>query len=100
MRGIEAPFGSDQIIRNYMEILLIELIRYGDQSHPATMVSTAADEHRAQELAKQVIQYMNENLSDKISIDQLCARFAISRTKLMMIMKAKTNLGVREFSTS
>ncbi|MDF2720741.1 MAG: AraC family transcriptional regulator [Paenibacillus sp.] len=97
IRRMQAPFGSDQIIRNYLEILLIELIRYGDQSPSTATVSTAAEEHRAHELAKQVIQYMIEHLSEQISIDELCARFAISRTKLKMIMKAKTTLGIREF---
>lgn len=96
-RRLDAPFGSDQLIRNYLEILLIELIRYGDTAHRTTTVSTAASEQNAQELAEQVIQYMIQHLSGTISIDQICARFAISRTKLKTIVKAKTNMGVREF---
>ncbi|WP_193556211.1 helix-turn-helix domain-containing protein [Paenibacillus ginsengarvi] len=95
-RRMDAPFGSDQIIRNYLEILLIELIRYGDTAYRTTTVSTAANEHNAQELADQVIQYMRQHLSAPISIDHLCSQFAISRSKLKMILKARTNMGVRE----
>lgn len=96
-RRLDAPFGSDQLIRNYLEILLIELIRSGNPAQRTNIVSTTAIEHSAQEMAEQIIQYMIEHLSDTLSIDQLCAHFAISRTKLKMIIKAKTSMGVREF---
>lgn len=96
-RRLDAPIGSDHLIRNYLEILLVELLRYGDPARRANEISTSAQEIHAQELAEQIIQYMASNLAESISIDQLCARFAISRTKLKMIMKAKTGLGVLEF---
>lgn len=97
LRSRNAPFGSDQLIRNYLEILLIELIRYRDPARRTATVSTTAKESHAEELMEQVRAFMMRHLSDPLSIDRLCARFAISRTKLKMIIKTKTNMGVLEF---
>lgn len=96
VRNHLAPFGSDQVIRNYLEILLISLIRNGDtreHSHP----KMTSHENREQHLVEKVVFYMNEHMGDKLSIRYLCDQFAVSATKLKNAFKATTNMGVMEY---
>lgn len=91
-----APFGSEQIIRNYLEILLISLIRKGEMAGPKRL-STISAENKEVKLVEEIIRYMKDNLRQDIVPDQLCMEFALSRTRLMTMFKSRTGLGIREY---
>lgn len=94
----QAPFGSEQIIRNYLEILLLSLIRHGETitatEKPALTTTT---ERQVFELTEQVIQYMQTHLSDKLTINELCNIFAVNATKLKRAFSLHTGSGVIEY---
>ncbi|MBP1988600.1 AraC family transcriptional regulator [Paenibacillus eucommiae] len=93
----EAPFGSEQLIKNYLEILLIQLIRRGDSRPSNARPVSFVEETKDQELTTQIIAYMNNNLSQVLSLELLCSEFVIGRTRLKTAFKAKTGLGVMEY---
>ncbi|MGN7381040.1 AraC family transcriptional regulator [Paenibacillus sp. SAFN-117] len=88
-----ASFGSEQVIRNYLEILLIQLIRTGERggSDRKPFKTVLSNENKA--LAEQIIAYMREHLSEELSIDKLCSQFQIGRTRLITLFKEETGGG-------
>lgn len=93
------PFGTEQLIRNYMEILLIQLIRRqtpgqgGDDYKPVSIAS----ESQLDESFSEIVEFFRNHLESNFTIKQLCDRFAISGTRLKMMFKRQTGMGIIEY---
>ncbi|PYI53820.1 AraC family transcriptional regulator [Paenibacillus flagellatus] len=92
-----APFGGEQLIRNYLEILLIQLYRRTQEVERSLHPSSVVAEAEGDEVVDAVVHYLREHLSDNFTLDQLCERFTISRTRLKTLFRAKTGCGVMEY---
>lgn len=78
-------FGSDQLIKNYLQIFLIKCLR---------LIATPKPVHRAQ---KQLVgdktriyeikEYLDENFRQKITIQELCFLFNTNKTSLSFAFK-------------
>jgi AraC-like DNA-binding protein len=81
------------MIKNHLEILLVQLIRKGEirkaQTKPETIV--AANYNHA--LVEQMIAYMNNHVGESLTIEQICSTFGTGRTRLMTLFKTATGLG-------
>lgn len=95
-RRAGAPFGSEQLIRNHLENLLIHLIRRSRLPATAEKPPSAAKENRDHEIAAEVAAYLKANMAEDLSIDELCRTFRISRTQLGRAFKQQTGQGVLE----
>lgn len=94
-----AAFGSEQLIRNYLEILLIELIRRGepDREQEGAKVSSVSLERHGDEIVNGVVGYLHRHLKHNLKFDELCAAFAVSGTRLKALFRAKYGIGVMEY---
>ncbi len=94
----EAPFGSEQIIKNYLEILLIKLIRrmLSEQNENLDLITINGD-NKSRELTDRVIEFMKSNISKSMTPEQICQEFSISRTGLMTMFKLYTGTSVKEY---
>lgn len=93
-----APFGGEHLIRNYIEQLLISLIRRYNfallpkEQLPGTTKLTA---HNADnELYEKIIHYMEEHITENIAIEQLCKDTLIGRSKAQRLFHERHNCGV------
>ncbi len=89
-RRAGAPLGAEQLILTDLESLLIHLARRGEaraDSDPAAMSGT--DQGAEDQLAS-AIACMRQNLSEPLSIDELCRRCLISRSKLQRLFRQYT----------
>ncbi len=80
----QIPFGSEQLLRVYLECFLIELVRvFGQQTakEPMPVGSFAVGE---------AIKYINENFLEKTSIDELAFLFRTNRATFCKEFKAVT----------
>lgn len=93
-KNVQAPIGSEQLIQNYLEILLIQLIRKG-AAH-SNRIHSVMIENQYNDLTKQVTQYLKTNLSERITLEDLCKTFAIGRTRLSTMFKANTGMTIME----
>ncbi|TMV43533.1 helix-turn-helix domain-containing protein [Paenibacillus mesophilus] len=93
-----AKFGTEQLIINYLEIFLLELIRNGERrSDHAKPASVMKDNQQTSEVLK-LIEYMTRHIAaEDLSIDELCNQFAIGRTQLKTKFKAQTGYGIMEY---
>ena len=92
-----APFASEQLIKNYLEILLISFIRKGNKIRDYGNLSHINEDNKDAELTARVIKYMKENISENLTVEQICSNYAISRAALMKTFKEVTGLGVKEY---
>lgn len=96
----DASFGGEQLIRNYLEILLIRLIRRRRAERKELVAAAKAalvGERQGDDLFAGMIAFLQKNLSEQFTLDQLCDRFAISRTGLKMIFKEQVGIGAIEY---
>ncbi|TNJ66639.1 helix-turn-helix domain-containing protein [Paenibacillus hemerocallicola] len=91
----DSPFGSEHLIKNYLEILLIMLVRrYRDrQEEEDGALAVAPSENRKAALLVRVIDYMNGNLSRSLKLEQVCGEFLIGKTQLKSLFKEWTGHG-------
>jgi len=96
-RAEHQPFGCEQIIRIYMEELLINLVRSDtDPSHPGHRDDSIA--HGNSETAfGSVVNHMMDNLTRNISVEDICRATGYSRSHLHKVFKERTGRGVAEY---
>jgi AraC-like DNA-binding protein len=89
-------FASEQVIQIYIELLLIDLIR---QSRETRNVSSSITPPlvRREGLISEIVEYMNKNLSEKITFPMITERFSISSTTLKKLFKKNMNCGAMEY---
>ncbi|MEF3310538.1 AraC family transcriptional regulator [Paenibacillus sp. GYB004] len=92
-----AAFGGEQLIRNYLEIFLIRLIRRRRAEQSARSKAALVGEVPTNESFSKIIQFMKSHIEQNYTLDQLCDIFAISRTGLKMIFKEHTGMGAMEY---
>lgn len=97
-------FGSGQLIRLYLEQLLIHLARrYTNvqsssvSSHPANL--KAAKAKNDLEIFRRVTEYMEARLTSRLTIDQICLDNLVSRSQLQKIFKQECKMGIIEYFT-
>ncbi len=92
-----APFGSQQMIKLYLEILLISLVRKADSGIKETRLSSLAKERSEQDTLKRIKEFMNANLSENITLEQVCKYSSMGKTQLKTLFKSKTGKSVIEY---
>ena len=79
------PIGSQQMIRTYLEQFLILLIRHAQDQRALRIFPSK--ESMENHLMSQIIQYIDENIYNEITIQQICSKFSYSRTYLSKTFK-------------
>ncbi|MBE6577027.1 MAG: AraC family transcriptional regulator [Ruminococcaceae bacterium] len=90
------PFASEQIIQNYAELLLIHLIRCAKSEEEAVQLPSNV---KRSELAEKIANYMDENLSEKMTFIDISKQFSISATSLKKLFGDTYGHGVMEHLT-
>lgn len=88
-------FASEQVIQIYTELLLIDLIRQGEGGRSVSPVTAPLS--RREGLISDIIEYMNKNLSEKITFSMLTERFSVSSTTLKKLFKKNLSCGAMEY---
>lgn len=84
------PFGSDQLIKIYLEALLINFIR----SYEQTNIEITSSNY---EKIDEICEYINKNYCEHISLDDLCFIFNSNKTTICNSFKAAHNMTVVEY---
>ncbi len=74
--------------------MLIRIVRNeGSAPSRASLLSTTK-ENQGERLSRLIVDYLERNLSDKITLDDLCAQFSISRTQMNILFKRTVGVGI------
>lgn len=88
--------GREQMVRIHFEHLLILLIR-GEQ-HGLSFSSNNSVEFN-NELVRQIAQYLEENISNNITLEQICKNFNYGNTYICTLFKEETGYSIMNYYT-
>lgn len=84
----DAPYGGQQMLKTYLEQFLIMLIRKEQQlANPQVFPTKESMENH---LVLQIMQLIEANVNEKLSIEDICRKLKYSKTYLSKIFKAAT----------
>ncbi len=92
-------FGSQQLILNYLEQLLIEVMRRYTASFSMPVAHPQGIRRRSA-MYNTVILYLEKHIRQHISIDQICHDNLIGRSQLQKLFREQHQCGVIEFFSS
>ncbi len=94
----ERSFGTEQLIRLYLEQFLIHLSRrYLLGTAIETHVPKATKSRNDNEIFQHVVDYLEKNLSSHVTIEQICRDTLIGRSQLQKVFKERSDLGIIEY---
>lgn len=97
-RKLNQPFGGEQFIRMYIEMLLISLMRqYIAPSAESEPIVSSTLSKADSILFNRITDYYTSHISDKLNIEQICQEFSIGRSHLQRIFREQTGLGAIEY---
>lgn len=94
-----APFGVQQILSSYTELLLIELIRQYSENQRTDYAELTRETLIMQNidtnpLFKQLVNYLQENIDKQLTIDQISKDNFTSSAKVQKLFRECTNEGI------
>ncbi len=100
MKLLENPsLGGEQLIKNYLEIFLINLLRSQTETENGNKIFLQHKDYTAKPI-KDVIEILREGVTGSLSIDDICARTSYGRAYLFRIFKATTGKTIMEYYIS
>lgn len=94
----ESPeFGSEQLIKIYLEALLIRLIRNNQERAIKPKLSSITKEKGQRDLIGRIVEYLDAHLLEHPTLDSVCAEFALSKTHLRAVFREHTGCGIAEY---
>lgn len=85
-------FGAEQMLKNLLEYFLISLIRKANDNLPKEEI-IASDKLSAVE----ILEYIDENFMEKITLDELAFIFRTNRSTLCKVFKSLTGKTITEY---
>lgn len=93
---LEFPtLGGQQLIKNYLEILLISIMRSLTESENGNKIFLQKNEYESK-LVNDVLTILNDNLYSSLSIEDICKKISYSKAYLFKEFKTATGKGITE----
>lgn len=99
-RREDAKLGSEQLIKCYLEMFLIRLLRKQTMHARKPSLSSAAKERASDELARHIAKYLEDHSDTELSLDEICRVFMIGKTRLKELFKRATGCTVMGYAAN
>jgi len=93
-RRSNAPLGSEQLIKNYLEQLLIYLLRTKEKSENIAVPMLVEE----QPLVVAIKEYISNRCEEKIRVDEICSAFGYSKSFLSRLFREHTGESLSSFA--
>lgn len=90
--------GAQQLVRIYLETLLILLLREKDEGGNSPII-LHSKETMENHITAQVIEHMEKHLYDKISLAEICGTVSYSKTYICNLFKENTGYSIHQYYT-
>lgn len=101
MKGLKkrkkSKFGSEQLIRTHLELMLLEMIRDKEMYSTVARTSSAIREYAQDEKLSIIVNFLKENLHERLTLEDICHQTLLSKSSLMKIFKEGTGISVMEY---
>ncbi len=92
-----APFGAPQLLKSYLEALLILLIRQGTQISNTERSSATIKHRNEQMITDAIIRLLTENMHGSLSLDDVCSTVCFSKSYLKRLFKNRTGFSIMDY---
>jgi len=96
-RKSDAPLGGEQLIKSYLEQLLIFLLR--SITNDGDLASFPQRERDKNPLVGEIRKYMQERVEDTVRVQDICLEFGYSRSFLSKLFQTETGESLAEYFT-
>ena len=91
-----APYSQNLILSNFHEII-IRLFQYDYLGHENDKLPKESHQHFQDELLEDILSYIDETICEPIAIEDICSKFAVSRSSLQMLFKNNLNITPKKY---
>ena len=91
------PFASEQLIQLYLLQLLIQLIRSNGTDNSVSSIPKSERKRSEEELFYTITAYMEENINEHLTIQQICRDNLIDRSLLQKLFHENTGYGIIDY---
>lgn len=95
-KRLTCPFGAEQLIKISLECMLIQFIREHEQN-TAVKTTSSIKEKGDHDVLNKIVQYLEDNINNPITLDDVCRDNLIGRSYLQKIFREKNGGGVMEY---
>lgn len=93
----DEPFGAQQLIKIYLELLLITLIRNNTAIKKQERISSLTRRRAEDDLVNRMICFMKQNIEKNLTVDDFCKEFSLSRTRIKSLFKDRMQTGIIQY---
>lgn len=90
-------FGSEQLIRIHLELLLVEMIRDIELYSTDAKTSSSIREYAQEEKLNIIIEFLKENIYKRLTLEDICHQTLLSKSSLVKIFKEGMGISVMEY---
>lgn len=96
----DSPFGAEHMICNYLEQIIVTMLRNVTMKDDGTIVRSRHFKDAMQGyLVAQVRKHIQDNLHEKLTVEDIAAHFHYSRARLSAIFKEASEMSINELVT-
>lgn len=89
-------FYDNELMLCYLKELIVKLLQYDFLSN-TPVASTPMQQRFENELLNEIIIYINENIYESFTIEEICHKFSISRSSLQTLFKNNLNIAPKQY---
>ena len=93
----DSPWGSQQLIKLYLEQMLIYMIQRHTVSIPSCTASRSSAMKEKNPLYDSVIRYLENHIQEYVTIEDICHSTLMGRSQLQKLFRERHHCGVIEF---
>lgn len=93
------PMGSQQLIKNYFEAFLLELIRHDSQNEKVKTILSTSQMNDRRIRFEMANTYLQDHLSDNLTLQDVCDHCSMSKSLAQQIFKLETGNSVMQWYT-
>ncbi|MGL4335788.1 MAG: AraC family transcriptional regulator [Turicibacter sp.] len=94
------PFGSQQLIKLYLQQLLISLVRSDELTQRSKKISSRVKQRYDDHTISKIMTYLENNLDIDLKFEEVCKYTNLSQTHIKVLFKEKVGTGVMEYYKS
>ncbi|RKP48872.1 AraC family transcriptional regulator [Cohnella endophytica] len=96
-RKQQPQLGGEQLLKNYLETLLIILLRRDSQQESGLKLSRLPREKGNDQLVSAIVRYMEDKLEAQLSIAEIGRTFHVAQSNLKDLFKKSTGKSIMEY---
>lgn len=96
-RKPNAPFASEQLIKLYLELLLISLLRRADGKTISSPAVKSVKKKNDALLFGRISGYLEEHVREKLTLEDICRANMVGRAQLLQVVREKKGCGVIDY---